>query len=595
MKPSDFVTSASERQQEAQGLLRTEMTDAVNSGLVDGADKSAHTLKGADAVRKAAKGGASSAVLAAAARGRGSEPARSVDDVISSRSSASPGGTTRRTGSQRFKPGTSALHGDASESVEESAAVSASSSGRKHRLKDAMLYEGTRKVLEDTELEGADDLYYKGRVAKKVAHRASYAVNRSGKRVVQSAKSARDRIFKKSQRNRTEERAIAANQSRAQAANYGKKTVYQTAEKTREAAAAQRAATTMAGTTSSGGGAVIAGGPAFLLIILVLLFFIVIAGAAGNQTQQSGNGTLNATESQVASFLMGKGLDALHTSAIMGNMYAESGINPSAVESGGTGIGICQWSYGRANNLRRYAAQQGKSWDDLSVQLDFFWDHDEWSSEWSSTYTIRVHKADGDPAVGEHVSGSKSGFLATDDLSDAVRQFCYGWERPGVPRISVRLEAAQRYYTALTTGAVGGGQDYASAEQWQKDIVDACHRTAWPGASLCATWTSRVYAAAGYTVHGNGNSQLGHQGYGASYYPSRATTDLSQIKVGMLVSAQYGSNTYAGNTYGHVGIYIGDGMVMDSISSGIRTIPLSDWVSQNNRGWVVCGYPWDWR
>ena len=35
--------------------------------------------------------------------------------------------------------------------------------------------------------------------------------------------------------------------------------------------------------------------------------------------------------------------------------------------------------------------------------------------------------------------------------------------------------------------------------------------------------------------------------------------------------------------------------IRDSIYSGLRTISLSDWVSQNGRGWVVCGYPWDWR
>ncbi|WP_158567150.1 NlpC/P60 family protein [Dorea sp. AM58-8] len=104
-----------------------------------------------------------------------------------------------------------------------------------------------------------------------------------------------------------------------------------------------------------------------------------------------------------------------------------------------------------------------------------------------------------------------------------------------------------------------------------------------------------VYARAGHAVGGNGNTQLGNQGYGANYSQKRATTDLSQIKVGMLISAQYGSNTAAGNAYGHVGIYIGDGKVMDSIYSGLRTISLSDWVSQNGRGWVVCGYPWDWR
>ena len=146
-----------------------------------------------------------------------------------------------------------------------------------------------------------------------------------------------------------------------------------------------------------------------------------------------------------------------------------------------------------------------------------------------------------------------------------------------------------------TTLIPGGGQDYQSADQWQKDIVNACSQTPWPGANLCATWTTRVYARAGHSVGGNGNTQLGNQGYGANYSQKRATTDLSQIKVGMLISAQYGSNTPAGNAYGHVGIYIGDGKVMDSIYSGLRTISLSDWVSQNGRGWVVCGYPWDWR
>ena len=159
---------------------------------------------------------------------------------------------------------------------------------------------------------------------------------------------------------------------------------------------------------------------------------------------------------------------------------------------------------------------------------------------------------------------------------------------------SMTAEEFKNRYSG-TTLIPGGGQDYQSADQWQKDIVNACSQTPWPGANLCATWTTRVYARAGHPVGGNGNTQLGNQGYGANYSQKRATTDLSQIKVGMLISAQYGSNTPAGNAYGHVGIYIGDGKVMDSIYSGLRTISLSDWVSQNGRGWVVCGYPWDWR
>lgn len=31
---------------------------------------------------------------------------------------------------------------------------------------------------------------------------------------------------------------------------------------------------------------------------------------------------------------------------------------------------------------------------------------------------------------------------------------------------------------------------------------------------------------------------------------------------------------------------------MDSISSGIRTSSLTDWIAENGRGWVVYGWPW---
>ena len=97
--------------------------------------------------------------------------------------------------------------------------------------------------------------------------------------------------------------------------------------------------------------------------------------------------------------------------------------------------------------------------------------------------------------------------------------------------------------------------------------MNACSQTPWPGANLCATWTTRVYARAGHPVGGNGNTQLGNQGYGANYSQKRATTDLSQIKVGMLISAQYGSNTPAGNAYGHVGSYIGDGYAIEAMGT----------------------------
>lgn len=555
-----------------QGLLQTEMTDAVNSGLVDNADKSGSTLKGAAAVYKSAKDGMSNAALAAITdngktkegSGKGSDAATSVDEdglvdtAVSSRQSLR--------------------------------------SGLKRSAKGAAGAMVVGKALEGSELEGADDLYYKGKTIKWLVSRArSRMGDTKGKSKRSVSLHGRDTAVSDKPLGSLSEKGTArksvdplTKKRKAQAAGYIKRTIYSTSTATKTATLTSAKAAKGLITTAGGGlkGVIAALSGVPMLIVVGLLFLVLLlsslAGAAGGAAgaNESSSASLNATENQVAMFFMGKGLDALHTSAIMGNMYAESGMIPSKIENGGTGIGICQWSNGRANNLRRYAAQQGKSWEDLSVQLDFFWDHDEWSQEWGDD----VH--------------NKSNFLASNDLNDAVEQFCWGWERPraSTAHLDTRKEAAQRYYTALTTGAAGGGQDYASAEQWQKNIVDACYRVPWPGKSKCATWTHDVYEAAGYpNVGGNGNSQLGNQGYGANYYPSRATTDLSQVQVGMLISAQYGSDTTAGNKYGHVCIYIGDGKVMDSVTSGVRTVSLSDWVSAFSRGWVVCGYPWDWR
>jgi hypothetical protein len=61
---------------------------------------------------------------------------------------------------------------------------------------------------------------------------------------------------------------------------------------------------------------------------------------------------------------------------ILGNMYGEvTTFNPGAVEGNGIGHGICQWSWDRwygLNGLQSYATQNGKSWDDLALQLSFF-------------------------------------------------------------------------------------------------------------------------------------------------------------------------------------------------------------------------------
>lgn len=556
MKPSDFVSTSGQKQDVSQSLLQTELTDAVNSGLVGRADKSEKSLKSAlySVGKKSATGGATSAALAAATRGidRGSESSTS---------------TIR----------SSAVNG----------------------------------ALSDSELEGADTVYYGG----KGAYRAVRGVQKrlAGKDPLSTQKSLGKLTEKKSQRKIVD--TLDARR-KAQAKSYFKKTVYNAAEKAKAAAVAEKAVGGKVLASKGGSGllmAVSAPTLPFLIIVMLaaILFLGILSGVTADEARKS-IGSLVGVPAEVASILKGYGYTNEAIAAILGNMQQESSMNPGTAGDDGYGtasVGLIQLSGSNKNAFLRWCANNGKVWNTVSAQMEWSFSGkpgtgyfiEDWSGHLATSYYELEDGYEARFGMDYYRSGEELKTSVDVDLATYSFMACH--ERCGsrkdygddVSRLDKRLEYAHTYLAQINTGVPGGGQDYASAEQWQKDIVDACGRASWPGPSLCATWTSRVYAIAGHPCSGNGNSVLGHQGYGASYYPSRATTDLSQIKVGMLVSAQFGSNTAAGNAYGHVGIYIGDGMVMDSVSSGIRTISLSEWVSQNGRGWVVCGYPWDWR
>lgn len=316
------------------------------------------------------------------------------------------------------------------------------------------------------------------------------------------------------------------------------------------------------------------GGSTFGMLILaavpVLILLLALSGGSADQEVQG----MNEVESQVASFFREKGLDDLQIAAIMGNMYAESGMNPGSEEGGGTnanGIGLCQWTNGRHTNLVNYAKSIGKSWTEVQVQLDFFWDHDSWGY-WSRAYTIRSeHGPDGsenrslDPVGGTLVSGSKRAFLASTDLKDAVRQFCYGWEGAGIPRLKVRYEAADRYYELLTNPSDGDGDhgngtgapQIAGASARQQTVVNMAYATPSPGEGWCAAWVTNVFRAAGVGYFGGNACDMCRSWCHSS--------NRSELKVGMIIADVSHPGTGApGLTYGHVGIYIGNNKVMSN-------------------------------
>ena len=279
---------------------------------------------------------------------------------------------------------------------------------------------------------------------------------------------------------------------------------------------------------------------------------------------------LTEVEQQVYSFFRSKELNNIQIAGIMGNMYAESGMDPAAIQSVreserdqwtdaallaigdacGRAVGLPQWDGGRRTALIRFAQETGRDWRDAGVQLEYFWDHDEWQTNWTG-------------GSGERY-GSKAHFMEAETAEEACRQFYFGWERGGVDRMEVRVEAAKRYFDLFTKSY--DTADYQNASDQQRAIVDACYAVPSPGAGLCAAWVWRVYDAAGLAYESGNACDL------YSWYCH--SSNRAELKVGMLVaspsiaSAASGS---AGWVYGHVGIYIGGGKVMSN-ASGVITI-----------------------
>ena len=341
-----------------------------------------------------------------------------------------------------------------------------------------------------------------------------------------------------------------------------------------------------------------AAGIAVLAVVLIAVLIVVLFGGGGSEKKVEG---LNETETQVAEFFREKGLDDLQIAAIMGNMYAESGMKPGSEEGGGTnanGIGLCQWTNSRHTNLVNYANSIGKSWTEVQVQLDFFWDHDSWGY-WSRAYTIRPeHGPNGDesrsldPVGGTLVSGSKRAFLASTDLKDAVRQFCYGWEGAGIPRLKVRYDAADRYYEALTNPSDSGDGDHgggtgapqiAGASARQQTVVNMCYSTPSPGLNWCAAWVTNVFRASGVGYYGGNACDM----YSAWCHSS----NRNELKVGMIIADSSHSGTGTpGLLYGHVGIYIGNNKVMSN-EGAITIKSLDRFISFYGTG---SGCKWGW-
>lgn len=114
--------------------------------------------------------------------------------------------------------------------------------------------------------------------------------------------------------------------------------------------------------------------------------------------------------------------------------------------------------------------------------------------------------------------------------------------------------------TDLTQGATGS----------QQAVINAAYSVPSPGAGLCAWWVEDVFEVAGIGSFGGNACDL--------YYYWCYSSDKSQIQPGMIIAVSTYPSYGLGAIYGHVGIYVGGGIVRENVGY-INERSLDAWIS----------------
>lgn len=118
----------------------------------------------------------------------------------------------------------------------------------------------------------------------------------------------------------------------------------------------------------------------------------------------------------------------------------------------------------------------------------------------------------------------------------------------------------------------GGGGTSSAGSGSAAAVVYAAGYTGSTGAGFCAAWVSNVFSNAGVgTFYGNACDM---------YYSWCYSTDQSAIEPGMIIAVPTLGGSAAALIYGHVGIYLGGGIVRHCLSGVVMSQSLSSWISQ---------------
>lgn len=130
-------------------------------------------------------------------------------------------------------------------------------------------------------------------------------------------------------------------------------------------------------------------------------------------------------------------------------------------------------------------------------------------------------------------------------------------------------------------GSTSGGSTSGGGSA--QAVINACYRTGSTGVGMCAAWVTNVFRNAGIgSFYGNACDM-----YAAWCYSS----DQSALRPGMIVAVPTCLGSYASRVYGHVGIYIGGGMVYQNLSGVVGAESLSAWIANHGS---IATTRWGW-
>ena len=278
------------------------------------------------------------------------------------------------------------------------------------------------------------------------------------------------------------------------------------------------------------------------------------------------NSLLVCSEDDVYVNLRESGYTHAAACGILGNLKAESGIDPKSVNSSGY-MGIAQWGGGRKNNLKSYASRNGLDVMSLSAQIGFL--KEELDQSYMSVRDKIKNSKDIDYCTSVFCAGFEGCYASPDNHPEFMTEdnyFEYGkyqyWQALGKRKayahefdekystykkdwselINNGLKIAEYaasfaekiHYTQGTSGFVGSRYMGSDLSSITTDKVGRKQGTD------CSGFVYSVYKHFGLTV------PQGTGGYGNSY-----VIDVNNVQPGDILFSP-----------GHVEIYIGNGKTM---------------------------------